>query len=209
MKYPPHHAVELLLQHPDGELITLPMATVYGYGEIDPRRITSARIVRSADGKRERLFLEARPATSNRGRPAMLDRNVGALLACLGLTRVALPDLGLRGAQEFAHRRFIDLLREWDVLRQWPGIEDTQDLRKLREAKKIARDALRWSTRGLFVYEGTHEDFSGFLVVLPMAGSKQEASADSVRIEGPAWVWQGGRIEAEFCMDYRLLGKRD
>lgn len=208
MKYPPHHPVEMLRQYPDGELVSLPMATVYGYGGIDPRRIKSVRELVDSDGQTVRVFLEAWPATSNRGRPPVLDRHIGALLACLGLTRVALPDLGLRKAQVFAHSRFIDLLREWDVLRQWPGIEDKQDLRELRKAKRIARGALRWSTRGLFVHTGTREDFTDLLVVLPMAGSKREASADSVRIEGPAWVWQGGRIEAEFCMDYRLSTKR-
>ena len=205
MKYPPHHAVEMLRQYPDGELVTLPLATAYGYGGIDPRRIKSVRELVDANGQTVRVFLEVLPATSNRGRLPVLDRHIGALLACLGLTRVALPDLGLRKAQVFAHRRFIDLLHAWDVLRQWPGIEDP---RKLREAKKIARDALRWSTRGLFVHTGTREDFTDFLVVLPMAGSTREASADGVRIEGPAWVWQGGRIEAEFCPDYRLSGRR-
>ena len=63
----------------------------------------------------------------------------------------------------FAHRRFIDLLREWDVLRQWPGVEDPC---KLREAKRIARRALRWSTRGLFVHTGTREDFTDLFHIL-------------------------------------------
>ena len=207
MKHPPHHAVEMLRQYPDGELVTLPLATVYGYEGIDPRRVKAVRELVDSDGQTVRVFLEARPAINLR-RPPVLDRHIGALLACLGLTRVALPDLGLRKAQVFAHSRFIDLLHEWDVLRQWPGIADKQDLRKLREAKRIARDALRWSTRGLFVHTGTREDFTDLLVVLPMAGSTREASADGVRIEGPAWVWQGGRIEAEFCPDYRLSDSR-
>ena len=213
MKYPPHHAVEMLRQHPDGELEAMPMATVYGDG-IDPRRITSARIVRSADGQRERLFLEARPASSNRGRASLLARKVAVTMAHRAITQLTAPDLGQRDAKSFARKKCLELWPHWTAiqrrdkpLRVWgtplktlPG-----DDRIFRIYRNEAWAVLRESAFGLLTWSGVREDFSDFVAVLFLAGSKRTTSADGIRIYGPAWVWRWGQKEATFDHRVELL----
>lgn len=214
MKYPPHHAVEMLRQYADGEIVTLPLATVYGYGEIDPRRIKSVRELVDANGQTVRVFLEVRPATRSLKPLPLLARKVAAAMAHEAITQLAAPDLGQRDAKSFARKKCLELWPQWAAIQRrnkslkvW-GTE----LKKLPGEDRVFRNyrqetwaLLKRAARGFLVWSGTREDFSDFVAVLFLTGSKRTTSADGTRIYGPAWIWHWGQKEATFDHRAELL----
>lgn len=213
MKYPPHHAVEMLRQYPDGELQHNPPLTIYGDG-VDPRLVTAARVVVGADGQRE-LFLEMRAVKVRR--PSFFARRVALVMAHQAMTRIATPNLGQRDARCFAREQCLKLWPNWTAIQRrdkeqkvWgvrldvlPG-ED----RRFREYRQETWAEIQGAVRCQFIYTGTREDMTDFTVVMHLAGSTWAASAaDGVRIQGPAWTWCWGWHEATFSPSVRLWAR--